>query len=195
MKKHITIIAGHDNEEREEHTRTWLAQHGVAVEEWNGLQVLTLQAEQPTEGTYKGEWIVGFDQANGDQEESYLVINLEPDPYDTRIYVEFAGSYACQCRGKGCIECNEELARIERGEDPYAHHRQTFKVGEIIAIIRGEYKGQLGTIAGQEYEDPGNRERVCLVHLQGSAPLARRQDTGPATVVGIDEMESVKARS
>src|SRR5579859_2702579 len=97
-KKQITIIAGHDtDEQREQRTRAWLTQHGVTVEEWNGLQVLTMQAEKPSEGQYRHQWNVGFDNFEGDQEQSYLVIRLEVDPYDTRIEVKYEGSYACRC--------------------------------------------------------------------------------------------------
>jgi hypothetical protein len=130
-KKEITIIAGHDtNEEREKRTRAWLEQHGVKVEEWNGLQVLTMQAEKPSEGQYRHQWVIGFDNAEGDQEESYLVINLEPDPYDTRIEVEYEGSYSCTCKGLACVKCNGELAAVDRGENPYAHHTQP-KAGQV----------------------------------------------------------------
>jgi len=124
MIKQITIIAGHDTDEgREKRTRTWLEQHGVQIEEWRGLLVLTMQAEEPGTGQYRNQWIVGFDDSEGSQEQSWLVIDLDPDPYETHIEVEYAGDYACTCKGRGCPKCNEELAAIERFEDPYAHHR------------------------------------------------------------------------
>ncbi len=50
------------------------------------------------------------------------MFSLEPDPYDTRVYVEFEGSYSCSCRGRGCVKCNEQLEAIEAGRNPYAHH-------------------------------------------------------------------------
>lgn len=122
-KKQITIISGHDtDEERALSIRIWLEQHGVTIEEWNGLQVLTMKAEKPSEGQYRHEWNVGFDDPEGNQEQSYLVLSLEPDPYDTRIEVKYEGSYACTCKGRGCTKCNDELAAIERGENPYHHH-------------------------------------------------------------------------
>lgn len=123
MKKQITIIAGHDtNEERERHTRTWLKQHGATIEGWNALQVLTFNRAELARGQYQDNYIVGFDDPEGNSEQSYLYISLEPDPHETVVYVEYEGSYSCTCKGKSCIKCNDELAAIERGENPYSHH-------------------------------------------------------------------------
>ncbi len=84
--KQITIIAGHDtNEKREKRTRAWLEQHGVKVEEWNGLQVLTMQAEKPSEGQYRHQWVIGFDNAEGDQEQSWFIVSLSPDPIEAKV--------------------------------------------------------------------------------------------------------------
>ncbi len=116
--KHVTIVAGNVTDE----AVTWLSQHGATIEEWNGLQVLTMQADQPSEGAYKHQYTVVFDNAEGDPEASYLAIYLEPNPYDTRVSLEFEGSYACTCKGRACTKCNEELAAIKRGDNPYAHH-------------------------------------------------------------------------
>ncbi len=123
MKKQITLIAGHDdNGQQEQQTRAWLTRHSITVEEWNGLQVLTINNAEINNGTHTGEHCIGFDNAEGDPEESYLLVSLEPDPYDTRIEVEYSGSYSCACKGYACAECNTEIAAIARGENPYAHH-------------------------------------------------------------------------
>lgn len=124
MNTQVTIIAGHDdNEAREMRTRDWLQKHGATIEEYSGLQVVTVQApEKPGKGQYTGEYIVGFDNAEGDQEQSYLVISLEPDPYDTSIEVKYYGDYGCSCKGLGCIKCNDELAALANGVNPWEHH-------------------------------------------------------------------------
>jgi hypothetical protein len=44
------------------------------------------------------------------------------DAYETRLRLKYSGDRQCTCKGKGCAECVEELAAIERGENPYAHH-------------------------------------------------------------------------
>ena len=130
-KKEITIIAGHDiSEEREQRTRAWLEQHGVKIEEWNGLQVLTVKAEVER-GQYNDQWVIGFDDPEGEQESSCLVISLALDPYDSRIEVDYHGSYACTCKGLACTKCNGELEAIGRGENPYAHHTQP-KAGQAV---------------------------------------------------------------
>jgi hypothetical protein len=120
--KQITLIAGHDtNEEREELTLDWLRKHNVTIEDERGLLILTMRAEL-VRGQHRDEYVAGFDTAEGNQEASSLTISLEPDPYETRIYVEFEGSYSCTCKGRGCVKCNEELEAIEAGRNPYAHH-------------------------------------------------------------------------
>jgi len=99
-----------------------LRKHNVTIEEWNGLQVLTMQTKKPDEGQYSHQWIVDFDDIEGNQEQSWLVVNLEVDPYDTRIEIEYSGDYGCTCKGRGCVKCNEELAATLAGRNPYAHH-------------------------------------------------------------------------
>ena len=123
MAKQITIIAGHDtNGEREERTLAWLEQHGVTVEEYQDLQVLTFRKAEIEKGQYNDTYIIGFENAEGDQEQSWLYISLEPDPHETIVYVQYGGDYSCSCKGRGCAKCNAELEAIERGENPYAHH-------------------------------------------------------------------------
>ena len=122
-KTEVTLIAGHDDSEaRELRTRDWLQKHGARIEEYSGLQVVTMRCEKPSEGQYKHEYVVGFDDPEGNQEQSYLSISLAPNPYDTRLEVEYEGSYSCSCKGKGCIKCNEELAAIAEGRNPWQHH-------------------------------------------------------------------------
>jgi hypothetical protein len=123
MKTEITIIAGHDNNEpREIRTLDWLRKHGASIEEWNGLQVITMQAEKPSKGQYNDQWTIGFDDAEGNPEQSYLLIDLEVNPFDTCIEVKYEGSYSCSCHGYGCTKCNDELASIEKGVNPWEHH-------------------------------------------------------------------------
>lgn len=124
-KKHLTIIASHDtNEQREQRTLSWLVQHGATVEEWNGLRMISINGGTLEKGLYQGEYVVGFETPDGQQEQSALTIELDPDVYDTRVYVEFSGDFGCACKGHGCTQCNEELAALERRENPYAHHTQ-----------------------------------------------------------------------
>ena len=124
MKQQLTLICRHDdNEARELRTRDWLEKHGVQIQEWNGLQVLTMTVpEKPYEGQYKNEWVVGFDDVNGDHEQSYLSISLKPDPHDTSIEVLYEGSSSCSCKGLGCPKCNDELNLIAQGLNPWQHH-------------------------------------------------------------------------
>lgn len=124
MKTQVTIIAGHDdNVAREIRTLDWLQKHGATIEAYGSLQVVTMTLpEKPGAGEYRGEWIAGFDDAEGNHEQSYLRISLEVDPYDTRIDVRYEGSYDCSCHGYGCTKCNDELASIEKGIDPWEHH-------------------------------------------------------------------------
>jgi hypothetical protein len=123
MKTQVTLICGHDdNVARELRTRDWLEKHGASVAEWNGLQVISMLCDAPTEGQYRHEWVVGFDDLEGNQEQSYLSISLKADPYKTRIEVEYEGSYSCSCKGKGCNQCNDELAAIAEGHNPWQHH-------------------------------------------------------------------------
>jgi len=122
MKKQITIICGHDTDEaREKRTLDWLAKRGATVEEFSGLQVVTMTAEMD-KGQYNGEYYIGYDDPEGNQEQSSLRLSLEPDPYESSIDVRFDGSYSCTCFGHGCSECNDEQSAIAKGENPYAHH-------------------------------------------------------------------------
>jgi hypothetical protein len=104
-------------------TQDWLLRHGATIEQTrNGLQVITVTAEKPSEGQYKHEWILHFDDVNGDPEQSWLSILLKPNPFDTLLEVEYEGSYSCSCKGKGCIKCNDELNLIAQGLNPWQHH-------------------------------------------------------------------------
>src|SRR5438045_9204436 len=108
MKKHITIIAGHDtNEKREHQTLDWLRKHNVTIEEWNDLQVLSMANGEIGRGQYQDSYALQFINAEGDPEESWLSISLSPDPYETRIRVEYEGSYSCSCKGLGCATCHQ----------------------------------------------------------------------------------------
>jgi len=138
------------------------------------LLIITMQAEKPSEGPYKHQWTTGFDNAEGDQEQSYLVIDLEPDVYETSVYVKYEGSYSCTCKGLACTKCNDELAALAAGRNPYMYH--TLQVGDLVL-----YRGQEVTIAGQVYEDPGDYRLVCLVNVKGNS--------GPATVVAVADIE------
>ena len=79
MKKQITLIAGHDTSKaRELMTLDWLKEHGVKVEEWNGLQVLTIIGAEMNKGQYTGEYCVGFDNAEGEMQLSALYPGITP---------------------------------------------------------------------------------------------------------------------
>jgi hypothetical protein len=144
--KQITIISGHDtSEEREQRTRAWLEQHGVTIEEWNGLQVLTFKKAEMNKGQYNDQYTICLRDAEGEDEQSYLLIDLEADPYDTRIEVKYEGSYSCSCKGYGCAKCNEELAAIGRGEHPYAHHTQVQQYKAPALTISQEEAAQLNS--------------------------------------------------
>jgi hypothetical protein len=152
MAKHITVIAGHDtDEQREQRTLAWLAQHGAAVDQWNGLLMITIVGGSLEKGVYQGEYVVSFETADGQQEQSALTISLEPDVYDTHVHVEFSGDFDCACRGHGCVMCCAELAALERGENPYAHHtaiewqlgdrarHRNAEIGGKVVLVEPEY--------------------------------------------------------
>jgi hypothetical protein len=152
QKKEITIVAGHDtDEQRENRTLLWLAQHGAHIDKWNGLLMITISGGALAKGVYQGEYVVGFDMADGQQEQSSLTISLEPNIYDTHVYVEFSGDFGCTCRGYGCVKCCEELAALERGENPYAHHtaiewqlgdrarHRNAEIGGKVVLVEPEY--------------------------------------------------------
>lgn len=124
MKTQVTIVAGPDsNEVRGLRTQDWLLRHDASIElTRDGLQVITVQAEKPTEGQYRHEWILQFEDVNGDPEQSWLSILLKPNPFETCLEVEYEGSHSCSCRGAGCIKCNDELNLISQGLNPWQHH-------------------------------------------------------------------------
>lgn len=118
MAKQVTLAAGDVDEKALE----WLKAHGAQVE---GIGLLTITLPE-TALVYRGnrgwDYAVSFYNVEGNDEDSYLDIETDIDAYDTRVRLMYNADPRCTCKGKGCALCVEELARIERGENPYAHH-------------------------------------------------------------------------
>ena len=118
MAHEVTIVAGNVSDEAVE----WLKAHGAKVE-GVGLLTITLPAKAEVQkGRYGWDYAIAFYDAVGNDEESYLDIELDIDAYETRLRLKYNGDPRCTCRGKGCPECVEELSAIGRGENPYVHH-------------------------------------------------------------------------
>jgi hypothetical protein len=118
MATQVTLVAGDVTDE----AQTWLKAHGAKIEGF-GLLTITLPASARVSGR---DWAytVQFFDAQGNDELSYLSIELNIDAYETSIELEYDADRQCSCKGRGCAECIAELAAIERGENPYAHHLQ-----------------------------------------------------------------------
>lgn len=118
MAKQVTLVAG----DVDEKAVAWLKAHGAQIE---GIGLLTMTLPE-TALVYRGnrgwDYSVSFYNAEGNDEESYVDIETDIDAYDTRVRLMYNADPRCACKGKGCALCVEELAQIERGENPYAHH-------------------------------------------------------------------------
>lgn len=120
MAKQVTLVAGDVSDDAQK----WLKAHGTMVEGF-GLLTITLPAKaQVRRGDRGWDYSVSFYNAEGNDEESYLEIELALDPYETSIVLKYDADRQCTCKGRGCPTCVEELATIERGDNPYAHHVQ-----------------------------------------------------------------------
>jgi len=118
MAKQVTLVAGDVSDEAVE----WLKAHGASIE-GIGLLIITLpEKAQVQKGSYGWDYAIAFYNAEGNDEESWLDIELAIDAYETQLRLRYDGDRECTCKGKGCAECVEELAAIARGENPYAHH-------------------------------------------------------------------------
>jgi len=118
MAKQVTIVSGSVSDE----AVAWLKAHSANVE-GTGLVTITLPEQaQVHKGNYGWDYIIAFYDAEGNDEASWIDIELSIDAYETTIRLNYDGDRECTCKGKGCKECVEELAAIALGENPYAHH-------------------------------------------------------------------------
>jgi len=121
MAKQVTIVAGDVSEEAVE----WLKAHGATIEGF-GLLTITLPAKALVHKGNRGwDYSIAFYDADGNDEESWLDVELYLDAYETSLTLRYEGDRSCSCKGGGCPACVVELAAIARGENPYAHHIPT----------------------------------------------------------------------
>src|SRR5437868_5165188 len=117
-QKQVTIVAGDVSNEAVE----WLKAHGAKIEGF-GLLTITLPEQALVhKGTCGWDYSIAFYSASGNDEESWLDVELYIDSYETSLRLKYEGDRQCQCKGRGCPACVEELAAQRRGENPYAHH-------------------------------------------------------------------------
>jgi hypothetical protein len=143
MKKQVTIVAGNVSDE----ARQWLEQHGAKIEGF-GLLIITLPEQaQVQKGSYGWDYAIAFYNAEGNDEESWIDIELDIDAYETRLRLKYGGDRQCTCKGKGCAECVEELAAIERGENPYVHHTspRDWQLGDRVIRPGAQVAGKVIT--------------------------------------------------
>ena len=121
MAKQVTIVAGDTTDEAIE----WLKAHGAQIEGF-GLLIITLPAKALVHKGNRGwDYSIAFYNADGNDEESWLDVELYLDAYETSLTLRYEGDRSCSCKGGGCPACVVELAAIARGENPYAHHIPT----------------------------------------------------------------------
>ena len=118
VAKQVTIVAGDVSEEAVQ----WLKAHGATIEGF-GLLIITLpEKAQVQKGNLGWDYAIAFYNAEGNDEESWIEIELYIDAYETQLRLKYSGDRQCSCKGKGCVKCVEELAAIAAGKNPYSHH-------------------------------------------------------------------------
>ncbi len=75
-----------------------------------------------SKGNLGWDYAIAFYNAEGNDEESWVEIELYIDAYETQLRLKYDGDRQCSCKGKGCVKCVEELAAIAEGKNPYSHH-------------------------------------------------------------------------
>ncbi len=118
MAKQVTIVAGDVSDKAVQ----WLKAHGAIVEGFGLLSITLPEQAQVQRGNLGWDYAIAFYNAEGNDEDSWIDIELYVDAYETSLILKFNGDRECSCKGKGCALCVEELAAIARGENPYAHH-------------------------------------------------------------------------
>jgi len=114
----VTIVSGDVSGEAVQ----WLKAHGARVE---GIDLLTITLREQAHverGAHGWDYSILFYNAEGNDENSWIDIELDVDAYETSLSLKYDGDRECVCKGRGCAECVEELAVIARGDNPYAHH-------------------------------------------------------------------------
>jgi hypothetical protein len=120
MAKQVTLAAGDVSDE----AIAWLKAHGAKIEGF-GLLIITLPEQaQVHKGSRGWDYTIAFYNAEGNDEQSWVEIELYVDAYETALRLKYDSDRECTCKGRGCAECVEELAAIGRGETPYAHHTE-----------------------------------------------------------------------
>lgn len=66
----------------------WLLEHGGAVDEYLGLQMIELPQEAQIDKTpINGEFTISFNDANGDLDDTYVLYSLDTDAYKTELHL------------------------------------------------------------------------------------------------------------
>lgn len=140
MAKQVTIVSGDVTDE----AVAWLIAHSAMIES-AGLLIITLpEKAQVHKGDRGWDYSIAFYNAEGNDEESWLEVELSIDAYETQIRLKYNGDRQCTCKGRGCAMCNEELRSIARGENPYAHHTAKPYKAPALTISQDE-AAQLNT--------------------------------------------------
>lgn len=64
----------------------WLLEHGAAVDEYQGLQMIELPSDAQIDKTpINGEYTISFNDADGNLDDTYVVYDLETDAYETSL--------------------------------------------------------------------------------------------------------------
>lgn len=120
MAKQVTLVSGNVDD----NAQNWLKAHGATIEGFGLLTITLPEKAQVRRGDRGWDYSISFYDAEGNEEQSYLEIELALDVYETRICLCYDCDRRCNCKSKGCPDCVEELAAIARGDDPYKHHTQ-----------------------------------------------------------------------
>src|SRR4051794_9579851 len=103
MAKQVTLVAGDVTDEAQE----WLKQHGAKIEGF-GLLTITLPTQALVHKGNRGwDYSINFYDVDGNDEESYIDVELDLDAYETALTLRYEGDRSCTCKGRGCPSCVE----------------------------------------------------------------------------------------
>ena len=81
MAKQVTLVAGDVSDEAVE----WLKAHGAKIEGFGLLTITLPEQAQVQRGSRGWDYAIAFYNAEGNDEESWIDIELDVDVYDTRL--------------------------------------------------------------------------------------------------------------
>lgn len=114
----ITLVSGNVSDK----AVTWLKAHGATIEGFGLLEITLPEKAMVNNGIGSHVYTLSFYNAEGNDEQSYVEVELDIDAYQTSVELLYNADKQCICKGRGCERCVEELAALESGENPYAHH-------------------------------------------------------------------------